>query len=293
MKIRNPLAIFIGLWAVLPFSVGAAIDSSLAESAQQIAPSISIGVWVTWGLVLGSSIIRRPWGLTTIRVLAPTTVPALLVTHWIEAIPAGALAISLSHALLVSLLALLPETGHLMVDGLSYGDEKRFLLRVPSAVLIGPLPVVWVVMVVGSISGPLLVATGRWVLGLFLWSIGWALAALAIRSIHQLARRWIVFVPNGLVIHDYLSTREPFLLRRQDISSLGPAPADIDLSSEDLIDVSQFALGPVLHVVLRGDVEIVPRSRGVSEVKQVAQILFSPTRPGAVLQEAHQRKLLR
>ena len=293
MKIRNPLAIFIGLWAVLPFSLGLAIDSSLAQSADQIRTSISVGVWIAWGLVLGSSIIRRPWGLTIIRILAPATVPALLVTHWSETIPAGTLVIALSHAVLVSLLVLLPETGHLMVDGLSYGDEKRFLLRVPSAVLFGPLPLVWATIVSGTFCGPVLVASGRWGVGLFLWGIGWALAALATRSIHQLARRWIVFVPNGFVIHDYLATREPFLLRRQDISSLGPAVAEIDVSSEDLIDLSQLALGPVLHVVLRGDVEVVPRSRGISEVRQVAQILFSPTRPGAVLEEAHQRKLLR
>lgn len=110
---------------------------------------------------------------------------------------------------------------------------------------------------------------------------------------HQLARRWLVFVPNGLVIHDYLATREPFLLRRQDISSLGPAAADVNIDSERLIDVSQLALGPVLQVALRGDVEVVPRSRGISEVKRVEQILFSPTRPGAVLREAHRRNLVR
>tara|TARA_Y100001970_G_scaffold190039_1_gene231084 strand:- start:17190 stop:18068 length:879 start_codon:yes stop_codon:yes gene_type:complete len=291
--IRNPLAIFIGLWAVLPFSLGAAIDSAFAQSDDQVRTSVSVGVWIAWGLVLGSSIIRRPWGLTIMRILAPATVPTLLVTHWSATMPAGALATALSHAVLVSLLALLPETGHLMVDGLSYGDEKRFLLRVPTAVLFGPLPLVWAITVSGIFSGPILVTSGRWGVGLPLWGIGWTLAVFATRSMHQLARRWIVFVPNGFVIHDYLATREPFLLRRQDISSLGPAAAEIDVSSEDLIDVSQLALGPVLHVVLRGDVEVVPRSRGVSEVRQVAQILFSPTRPGVVLGEAHQRKLLR
>jgi len=293
VKIRNPLAIFIVLWAVLPFSVGAAIDSSFTQSADQLRTFISVGVWTAWGLVLGSSIIRRPWGLTVVRIIAPATVPTILVTHWSATFTSGTLTVALSHAVLVSLLALLPETGHLMVDGLSYGDEKRFLLRVPTAVLFGPLPLVWAITVSGIFSGPILVASGKWGVGLALWAVGWLLAALATRSMHQLARRWIVFVPNGFVIHDYLATREPFLLRRQDISSLGPAAADIDTSSEDLIDVSQLALGPVLHVVLRGDVEVVPRSRGISEVRQVAQILFSPTRPGAVLEEAHQRKLLR
>jgi len=293
VKIKNPLAIFIVLWAAVPFSVGAVIDSAFADSTDQLKTSLSIGVWILWGLVLGSSIIRRPWGLTTVRVFAPTTVPAIVATHWYVTIPNGNLAVALTHAGLVSLLALLPETGNLMVDGLNYGDEKRFLLRVPSAVLVGPLPLVWSIGVFGTFAGPILFATNRWVFGLVLTVVGWPLATFSIRSMHQLARRWLVFVPNGLVIHDYLATREPFLLRRQDISSLGPAAADVNIDSERLIDVSQLALGPVLQVALRGDVEVVPRSRGISEVKRVEQILFAPTRPGAVLREAHRRNLVR
>ena len=68
------------------------------------------------------------------------------------------------------------------------------------------------------------------------------------------------FCPEWVRHPRLLGNTRPFLLRRQDISSLGPAAAEIDVSSEDLIDVSQLALGPVLHVVLRGDVEVVPRS---------------------------------
>ena len=96
----------------------------------------------------------------------------------------------------------------------------------------------------------------------------------------------VVFVPNGFVIHDYLAAREPFLLRSQDLSSLGPATADLDIDTADLIDVSQLAPGPVLQVALHGEVEVVPRTRGISEVRVVKSILCSPTRPGAVLQEA-------
>ena len=258
----------------------------------QLQIGVSVCFWVGWGLILGSSIIRRPWGLTVIRVLTPTTLPALLAAHLYSYISTGILVVALTHATLASLLSLLPETGNAMVDGLSYGDEKRFLLRVPSAIAIGPLILLWAVVVLGLISGPITVASENWIIGILLIGIGWPVSAFGFRSIHQLARRWIVFVPNGFVIHDYLATREPFLLRRQDILSLGPAPANAEIDGEEIVDVSQFALGPVLQVALHGEVEVVPRTRGVSEVKLAKKILFSPTRPGAVLQEARLRRLV-
>ncbi len=293
MKVNNPLPIFVVVWATAPFSIGVAIDAALQQDTVQRQIGVSVCFWVGWGLILGSSIIRRPWGLTVIRVLTPTTLPALLAAHLYSHISAGILVMALTHATLASLLSLLPETGNAMVDGLSYGDEKRFLLRVPSAIAIGPLILLWAVVVLGLISGPIAVASANWIIGILLIGIGWPVSAFGFRSIHQLARRWIVFVPNGFVIHDYLATREPFLLRRQDILSLGPAPANAETDGEEIVDVSQFALGPVLQVALHGEVEVVPRTRGVSEVKLAKKILFSPTRPGAVLQEARLRRLVR
>ena len=273
--------------------MGFAIDTALQQDTMQRQIGASVCFWVGWGLVLGSCIIRRPWGLTVMRVLTPATLPALLAAHLYSNISTGILALALTHATLASFLALLPETGNVMVDGLSYGDEKRFLLRVPSAIVIGPLILLWAVVVFGLIAGPIAVASDNWILGMVFIGIGWPISAFGFRAIHQLARRWIVFVPNGFVIHDYLATREPFLLRRQDIISLGPAPADTETDSEEVIDVTQFALGPVLQVALHGEVEVVPRSRGVSEVKLAKRILFSPTRPGAVLKEAYLRRLVR
>ena len=293
VKVLNPLTIFLGVWAVTPFSLGAAIDSALTEDVIQRQIWASIAFWIVWGFVLGCSILRRPWGLTMMRVLAPAMLLALFAAHLYSRISTDIFVVAVVHTAAVSLLALLPETGNVMVDGISYGDEKRFLLRIPSAILIGPIALVWGVVILGAFAGPILFASGNWRLGVPLLAIGWPIAAFGCRSIHQLARRWIVFVPNGFVIHDYLATREPFLIRRQDIVSLGPAPADVDVKGEGVVDVSQFALGPVLQVTLHGEVEVVPRSRGVSEVKLARIVLFSPTRPGAVLQEGRLRRLVR
>ena len=283
----------MGLWALLPFTVGALIDNSLRDHPSLLKVSVSIGVWILWVLVLGSSMIRRPWGLTVMRIVVPAALPALLVANSSGNISIASLALAIAHVAAACVLALLPETGNAMVDGLSYGDERRFLLRAPGAVLLGPLPVVWALVVLGVVSGPLLIASENWVIGIVLTGVGWPVAVLGFRSLHQLTRRWVVFVPNGFVIHDYLAAREPFLLRRQDLSSLGPAAADLDTGDADLIDISQLAPGPVLQVALHGEVEVVPRGRGTSEVRVVKSVLFSPTRPGAVQREARSRNLVR
>ena len=293
MDVRIAFRSFVGLWAVLPFTLGAAIDAALSDQSSLFQNSVSVGVWILWGVVLGSSMIRQPWGLTLMRIVAPSTVPTLLIVNSIGTLSIPSFALAVAHAAIACLLAFLPETGNVMVDGLSYGDERRFLLRAPGPILFGPLILVWALVVLGSTSGPLLLASRDWPLGIALTAVGWPTAILGVRSLHQLARRWLVFVPNGFVIHDYLAAREPFLLRKQDLSSFGAAAADLDIDDPDLIDVSQLAPGPVLHVTLHGEVEVVPRARGASEVKVVKAVLFSPTRPGSVLREAQLRNLVR
>lgn len=293
MDVRTPLRTFVGLWALLPFTAGALIDTALSDQPTLFKVCVSVGVWILWILVLGSSMIRRPWGLTVMRIVVPSVIPALLFANSVGKISIASLTLAIGHAATACVLALLPETGNVMVDGLSYGNERRFLLRAPGAILVGPLPLVWALVVLGATSGPLLLASGNWLIGIALTGVGWPVAVLGFRSLHQLARRWVVFVPNGFVIHDYLAAREPFLLRSQDLSSLGPATADIDTDNPDLIDVSQLAPGPVLQVALHGEVEVVPRTRGTSQVRVVNSVLFSPTRPGAVLQEARLRRLVR
>ena len=61
--------------------------------------------------------------------------------------------------------------GDAFVDGSSYGDERRFLLRTPGALAIGPLFVVCAVIVAGLTVGPVLLLAQRWVVGAILLGI--------------------------------------------------------------------------------------------------------------------------
>lgn len=277
------------VWAILPLTTGALIDDILSDSAsgvRWVAAILACGAW-TAGLV--GLLVRRPWGLTALRVAAP----APLVLALIGAVGSDGSWIAAVHGVGALVLALLPETGSHVVDGLSYGDERRLMLRAPFALLIGPVPLLWIVVVVGLSAGPLFLGDGRWLLGGALTIAGLPAAWFGLRAVHQLCRRWIVFVPNGFVVHDLLATREPFLLRRQDVLGIGPALADIDLDDERLIDLSGNALGVVLDIQLDGDIEVVPVARGVAEVKVVQRVLVTPARPGAVLREARARRIPR
>ena len=277
------------LWVVLPFTVGSTIEAALESNSAAVRGVAGVGSWALWSAVLVGLLVRRPWGLTLARVAAAGPLLASLVA----AVDDERSWLAIGHGAVVLAVALLPEVASDLVDGLSYGDERRLMLRAPFALYLGPIPLAWAATIAGVVTGPLLLAARQWVLGAVVTIAGAAAAWWGIRSLHQLARRWIVFVPNGFVIHDLMAAREPFLIRRQDVTTIGPAFADVDLSDDRLIDVSQHATGVVLQVDLNGEIEVVPRRRGVSEVRVVEHVLFTPTRPGAVLTEMRARRIPR
>jgi hypothetical protein len=96
-----------------------------------------------------------------------------------------------------------------------------------------------------------------------------------------LARRWVVLVPSGLVLHDQLALAEPILLRRQDVRSLEPAPADTEG-----LDLTRGALGLALEVTLIAPVDlsvVAERPGAPTETTTAASLLFTPTQPGSLL----------
>ena len=286
------------LWLAMPWSAGAAAADALSACSQTSARILSAELWAAWALVLTATFVRRPWALTVVRIATPASVGVAIgsvvaAVAWDANLPAQGAATAIVGAVVTTAIALLPETGNSFVDGLSYGNERRMLLRTPFLLAVAPIPIVWVAVVAGITAPLVLWAIEQWIWAAVATVTGFTSATLGFRSLHQLARRWVVFVPNGFVLHDRMATREPFLLRRADVASLGPAPADIDLGADDLADISGNALGPVLLVTLDGQVEVLPRTTGTAQVMAVSRVLFSPTRPGEMLSEAVRRRIPR
>ena len=158
----------------------------------------------------------------------------------------------------------------------------------PGPLLLGPLPVSWALSVGSPVAGILLLAARAWLVGAVVLILGLPVAAILARSLHGLARRWLVFVPAGVVLHDPLSLGEPVLFERKVIETLRPAPAD-----SDSLDLTKGALGLAVELVLREKVPmtLVKPGRPGGEQGASARLLFTPTRPGQALAEAARRRV--
>jgi len=275
-------------WLVLPVVLGPALGDALDDASRSVQLVASIGLWVGWAVVLVATLTPTTVSLTALRVAAPAAVAAGVAAAVANGASTAGV-VGLVGALVTALTAFWPGTGEAFVAGSSYGDERRMPLRVPGPLLAGPLVVAWVVAAAGVAAGPLLLATEHWLAGAAALAAGLPAAGVALRSMHTLARRWLVFVPNGVVVHDPLALAEPVLLRRADVRSFGPAPAETAA-----LDLTRGALGLALEVRLEPPVSLVLAAggrSGVSEATTAGALLVSPTRPGAVVAEARRRRL--
>ena len=271
-------------WAVLPFTVGSPLASALGERSRAVQVVASSGLWGAWAVVLAATLAPHPLSLTLLRAGAPAAVVAAVAT----AVAGHGSALAVGSAAVVLAVAFLPEVGAYFVNGPAYPNERRFPLRVPAPLYLGVLPLAWALAVGAPITGVLLLAARQWVAGALVAAasvpVGWVLW----RSLHGLSRRWVVFVPAGLVLHDPMTLVDPVLFRRQAIGAVRLAPV-----GTDALDLTQRAPGLALELALREEVPLVllrPGRRGGEPVR-AERLLFTPTRPGAVLTEAASRRL--
>ncbi len=242
-------------------------------------------MWLGWFATLVAGLTPHPISLTVIRILSPTVLGVALLLGATVGWTTGLLAVA-GYGLMLTALALLPAIGDVMVNGSAYGSERRMALRTPAVAYLGPIPVAWTACFVGltgwavalngwSVAGALVVA----VIGVGLVWFGW-------RVLHQLARRWVVFVPAGFVVHDPFQLAEPVLMPRSSIARLGPAEVG---STDDGLDLSAGSLGLALEVETAEPMTFGLLNNRAVEPTESAKLVFSPSLPGALLTEARIR----
>ncbi len=266
-------------WVVLPFTLGPTLAEALADWSTPMRTTASAELWVGWAVGMAAAVIPGTVALVLLRIVAlcaPLVGAAAVIDQ--SASPLGA-----SFGVAAALLAFTPQMGEVAINAGSYGDEKRFMLRPPGALYLGPLPLAWLVFVLSLTAGPLLLSDRRWISGAFAIGLGAPVAAVLLRAFHALCQRWIVLVPAGMVLKDHHAVVDPVLFRRSEIELLHPAPKDTDA-----IDLTNHALGLVLELRLREKVPMVRVMPGRQPVQpgKVARLLFTPTRPGALLAAA-------
>jgi hypothetical protein len=268
-------------WLSLPLTAGEVLARALDDRSAAVQLVGGALAWTAWAIVVLALLVRRTSGLTALRIVAPA---AAAVALW----AAGEGPVLAALAVVPALVALLPETGEWQVNGAAYGYERRYPLRAPGALLAGPIPLAWAATVAGVVTGPLLLAARQWVVGGVALVIGVPVAVVCARALHSLTQRWAVLVPAGLVVKDHVTLLDPILFKRALIEQLAPAPADTDA-----VDLTARAPGLALELRLREPEPVVLVQPGKREGQSghVTKLLFTPSRPGALLADAGSRQI--
>jgi hypothetical protein len=277
-----------GLWAIQPVAAGPAFGAALDSRADAFRGLATFGLWTIWALTLVAMLVPRTITLTLVRIVAPA---AVVAAAWatIATDEAGwRQGLALASTLAAAVVALSPATGERFVNGSAYGPERRFPLRAPGLVVLGLVEAVWMAVVAGAVAGPLLLAAEQWVAGALCTLVGWPLAVAGTRSLHRLAQRWLVFVPAGLALVDPLTLTDSVSIPVRVIRSIGPAPAETHAH-----DLTAGALGLATQIVFREPLAIAPLVADGDDagLVEVDDVIFTPTRPGAMLRAAAERRI--
>jgi hypothetical protein len=271
-------------WLAIPFTAGTAIAGALADRSTSVQVTAAVLLWASWAAVVVGTLVPRPSGLVGLRVASVALLP---LVAW-AADSSGDWAVGGVHVLVMAVLALAPQTGEWLVNGTAYGDERRYVLRVPAPILFGPIELATLALPAAAATGPMLLAAHQWVAGAIAVAIGAPLAFVLARALHSMTLRWAVLVPAGFVIKDHLTLVDPMLFRRTDIEVLQPAPVD-----SDALDCTAGALGLALELRLREPQKIDrirPVRRG-AEPYETWKLLITPARPRALLANAATRRI--
>jgi hypothetical protein len=260
-------------WVALPLTAGSAFAAAFDGRSLPVQTTASVGLWALWAGVLSASLIRLPLTLTIVRVVAPAALVAMLLAE----LTTGGIRLDLIATIAPLAFAYMPEVGIEFVNGPSYPNERRFPLRPPGLLLLGPVPVAWAVVVGLPAAGALLLAARVWALGAIALAAGAGAVVVLGRSLYGLSRRWIVFVPAGVVIHDPMALADPVLFPREHIVRLALAPVGAD---ERAFDLTMRAFGNAIELDLD---EPAPLAMLRGQTAEVQSLLVAPTRPGAVL----------
>jgi len=193
------------------------------------------------------------------------------------------LPVAIATASLVALILIYTsDFGVTQVQAGAYGNERRFLLRIPVSLAL-PSLLSWAVLAALFVVSDNLLGNELWVGG----SVVSVCTAAAIwkftPQLHRLSLRWLVRVPAGWVIHDGVLLAENLLLRTHNITTLQLAPADTEA-----IDLSGITYGIPLEISLREmtDVRLTPLLSKVTktvDALHVKQMMVAPSQVQRVL----------
>ena len=210
-----------------------------------LAPNgFGIVAWILWAVVAIGTWIHHPISLTTVRCLAPIVVFHSAVYALSESL--SSLNIAITTCGIISLMLMFTaDYGSAHVQAGAYGNERRFLLRIPAPVIL-PTLITWVLF-----TSVLVVLENAAQSENYMLSIPLLLALIAMSwkfapQMHRLSKRWLVRVPAGWVVHDDLLLAENLLVRSHNLVAI-----DFALADSDALDLSGMTRGVPIQISLR------------------------------------------
>jgi len=277
-------------WVTLPITAGWAVAEAVASWSTPTRVVAAVLLWAMWGVVLVAVLAPHPLSLTAVRTAAPLALVVVILVVVSGRASTVAEVVAVMGALTCAVIGGSPEIGITCAQGSAYGDEERFPLAVPPALFLGVLPLAVLAVGTGLAAGPLLLAAGAWAAGITAILVGLPLAALALRPLHQLSRRWLVLVPAGVVVHDPMTLTDPYLFTREHIAGLGPAdPAT--RPPERALDLRLGAARGSLALLLDQETDVQRRSRNRGVGVRTNLLLVAPVASRRVLARAEARRI--
>lgn len=274
-------------WAALAVVAPPAWGEALSAHSTAVQRTAGALGWVAWGAALVAVAALSTVSLTVARLVITMAVPASVVVAAHEPGGWAMAAVVLSAGAAVGVLS--AEFAQASVQASAYGAEERFVLR-PPAPFVAPMALAWLVLTAAWLVGPLALAARAWLLGGMVTAAAVVLSVVLGRRFHRMTRRWLVFVPAGVVLHDHLLLAETVLITRKDVQGV-----QLAAGGPDAIDLTGLTWGAAVQVDLREPQVVIPRLAGkgpeASKPVRVRTILVAPSRPGALLSAAREVRL--
>lgn len=275
-------------WLAVAVVGGRAVGDAVADRSDPVRLVATVGGWVGWGAGLLALAVTGVVTLTAVRAIVPASVVVAVVTAFGGADAGSVLALAVPAAVAAVLVAA-ADTGQVYVQASAYGDERRFALRPPLGYLL-PTVVSWAVWLAAVIAAPLAWASRAWAVAAAATVVAVVASLLLPRRWHQLALRWLVTVPAGLVVHDPVVLAETVMLPARQIDGVGL----VRDRSGGAADLSGPTPGIAIGVALAEPATVVLAARPATPrgtAIHLTSFLVTPSRPGAVLREARRRGL--
>lgn len=274
------------VWVAAPFAAAPMI-SALSDHGLR-TPVEMIG-WVVWAVGLASLFLPRPAGLTALRVI-------VLGLGWgLAALALSGQTISLltiAAWLALACLTLNRPVADALVDGKSYGSERRFALRLPPSIAFVALPfvaLVWTCAVVGA----LVMFRDAFASGALLLCVCALIAFVTLKSTATVSNRFLVFVPAGCVVADPFILSDPVLMPGSYLVSIGSSDDEVAPLPEGAhsLDLRLGATLGSLRVRFTEPGRVAAKER-FGGPKDVTEILVTPARTVAFMKTARARRVL-